>query len=174
MVSSIDSIKQIGESNPSGNTTIRIIDIDEARLIPPRTLGFNAAALADPLSPEYLEHINALHKQLKTETPKHFRPEASSGSLKINSLFKKASDECKNCAEVASRPMPQRSFKKSFKSSMRTQMLSSFLTQSKMSADPFIVSPINEDLESEEAAADDLLAYSKSNEMKNRRKRPKP
>lgn len=70
--------------------------------------------------------------------------------------------------------MPQRSFKKSFKSSMRTQMLSSFLTQSKMSADPFIVSPINEDLESEEAAADDLLAYSKSNEMKNRRKRPKP
>lgn len=53
-------------------------------------------------------------------------------------------------------------------------MLSSFLTQSKMSADPFFVSPINEDLESEDVVSDDLLAYSKSNEMKNRWKRPKP
>ena len=43
-----------------------------------------------------------------------------------------------------------------------------------MSADPFIVSPINEDLESEEAA-DDLLAYSRSQVSKKLRKqRPKP
>ena len=122
MYSSIDSIKHVGESNPSGNTTIRIIDIDEPRLIPPRTLGFNAAALADPLSPEYLEHINALHKQLTTDSPKQFRSQqqSSSGTLKVNSLFKKATEECKNFAEAASRPMPQRAANKSFKSSMRT------------------------------------------------------
>ena len=41
--------------------------------------------------------------------------------------------------------------KKSFaKSSLRTQLLSSFLTHSKVSADPFVLSPSAKDLESDE------------------------
>ena len=41
--------------------------------------------------------------------------------------------------------------KKSFaKSSLRSQMLTSFLTQSKVSADPFMLSPNTRDLSSDE------------------------